>query len=224
MCYKVLFMNEPNTSLDALQDIRRMMERSNRFLSLSGFSGIAAGFWALVGACFAYNWLATYYVHYETHGYKSEDFQNLKWSLIFLAGAVLAAALLSAYYFTWRRAAKTKVPLWNRSTRMLVGSLLVPLVTGGVLIVILLLQSDEWRLIVPLTLIFYGLALVSGSRYTLSDIRYLGFCEIMLGLISTQATGYGLYFWAAGFGLLHILYGSVMWWKYERKSEASFAD
>jgi hypothetical protein len=91
----------------------------------------------------------------------------------------------------------------------------IPLVTGGLLI-LAILRYDEWRFIAPLCLIFYGLALVNGSKYTLSEIRYLGICEILLGLINTQFVGYGLYFWAAGFGVLHIIYGFVMWWRYER--------
>lgn len=214
-------MSNDSVSLDALQDIRRMMQRSSRFLSLSGFSGIAAGLWALLGAYFAHGWIADYAVHFQQGGYDGASFQRLKWHLILLAGAVLGAALLSAYYFTWRRASRANTPLWDRSTRMLAGSLLVPLITGGLLIGVLLLQSDQWRLVVPLSLIFYGLALVSGSKYTLSEIRYLGYCEIILGLVSTQFTGNGLYFWAMGFGVLHILYGAIMWWKYERIQEAA---
>ena len=77
--------------------------------------------------------------------------------------------------------------------------------------------DDEWRFVAPACLIFYGLALVNASKYTLTDIRYLGYCEIILGLVNVVFIGYGLYFWAAGFGLLHIVYGTAMWWKYERK-------
>lgn len=211
-------MSNTDTSLDALQDIRRMMQRSNRFLSLSGFSGIAAGFWGLAGAVIAQHWIGQYFLSDAYRGFEGAGFQPLKWRLVLLAGGVLAAAVLSAYFFTWRRASKSGMPLWDRATRLMVGSMLVPLVSGGLLICILLLQTDEWRLIVPLSLIFYGLALVSCSKYTLSDIRYLGLCQIILGLISTQFAGYGLYFWAAGFGVLHILYGTIMWWKYERNT------
>ena len=89
------------------------------------------------------------------------------------------------------------------------------MIAGG-LFIIAMLQYSEWRFVAPACLIFYGLGLISGSRYTLSDIRYLGFSEVVLGLINTQFIGYGLYFWAIGFGVLHIVYGFVMWWKYER--------
>lgn len=198
-----------------------MMQRSNRFISLSGFSGIAAGLCALAGAYFAYDWIAEYNAGYQAQGFQEPSFQRLKWNLTLLAGAVLATALVSAFYFTWRRASKANTPLWDHSTRLLLGSMLVPLLSGGLLIGLLILQTNEWRLLAPLSLIFYGLALVSGSKYTLSDIRYLGFLEILVGLVSTQFTGYGLYFWALGFGVLHIIYGALMWWKYERNSEAA---
>ena len=209
-------MSEQNQHLDAIQDIRRMMKRSSKFLSLSGLSGIAAGCWALIGAYFAYDWIAGYYNNYGNSGYSGADFQKLKFNLLFLAAGVLTAALLSAFFFTWRRANKNKLPLWDHTTRSLTLNMLIPLITGGLLI-LAMLRYDEWRFVGPLSLVFYGLALVNASKYTISDIFYLGLSEIVLGLINTQFIGYGLYFWAAGFGVLHIVYGFAMWWKNERR-------
>lgn len=208
-------MEVQNQHIDALHDIRRMMQRSSRFISLSGLSGIAAGCWALAGAWFAYSWIGAYYDGYASEGYTGLAFQKLKLRLFLLAAAVLAASLTSAFYFTWRRAEKAGIPLWDRTARLLTLNMLIPLVTGG-LFILTMLQYNEWRFVAPASLIFYGLALVNGSKYTLSDIRYLGLLEIVLGLLNTQFVGYGIYFWAAGFGLLHIVYGFVMWWKYER--------
>ena len=209
-------MAEQNQHLDALQDIRKMMQRSSRFISLSGLSGIAAGVWALIGAYFAYDWIFEYYQGYADRGYTNEGFHRLKWNLFLLAAAVIGLALVSALYFTWKRAGKNKLPLWDHTSKQLVINTAIPLIAGG-LFIIAMLQYSEWRFVAPACLVFYGLALVNGSKYTLSDIRYLGFLEIVLGLINTQFIGYGLYFWAIGFGVLHIIYGFVMWWKYERK-------
>jgi len=209
-------MSEQNSHLEAIQDIRRIMQRSSRFISLSGLSGIAAGFWALIGAYFAYDWIYEYYVGYEEAGYTGAAFQNLKWNLLLLAIAVLGASLISAFYFTWRRAKKHGQPIWDPTSRKLILNTAIPLVTGG-LFILAMLQYNDWKFVAPASLIFYGLALINGSKYTLSEIRYLGFCEIIVGLINTQFIGYGLYFWALGFGLLHIIYGFLMWWKYERK-------
>jgi hypothetical protein len=213
--YKVLFMDVKDQHLDALKDIRKMMQRSSRFISLSGLSGIAAGIWALIGAYFACNWIEEYYSNYAHEGYTGRSFTGLRTNLFFLALAVAGLALITALYFTWRRAGKNKLPLWDHTSKQLVINTAIPMITGG-LFIIAMLQYNEWRFVAPACLVFYGLGLVSGSRYTLSDIRYLGFSEIALGLINTQFIGYGLYFWAIGFGVLHIVYGFVMWWKYER--------
>ncbi|MGV3658037.1 MAG: hypothetical protein ACO1NX_08785 [Chitinophagaceae bacterium] len=212
-------MQENMQQLEDLHHIRRMMQRSSRFISLSGLSGIAAGFWALLGAFFAYDHIHEYYVRYNNNGYYSTDFQKLKYNLLLIAAGVLVAALLSAFYFTWRKARQNGIPIWDHTARQLLINILIPLVTGGLLILVML-QHNDWRFVAPLCLIFYGLALVNGSKYTLSDIRYLGILEIILGLVNTQFIGYGLYFWAFGFGVLHIVYGFVMWWKYERADGA----
>lgn len=216
LSHKVLFMDVQNQHLDALQDIRKMMQRSSRFISLSGLSGIAAGIWALIGAYFAYDWIIEYYNNDQYGDTLSDNFQHLKWNLFLLAAAVAGLAVLSALYFTWRRAGKNKLPLWDHTSRQLVINTAIPMLAGG-LFIIGMLQYNEWRFVAPACLVFYGLALVNGSKYTLSDIRYLGFLEILLGLVNMQFLGHGLYFWAIGFGVLHIIYGFVMWWKYERK-------
>jgi hypothetical protein len=210
-------MDDQNQHLDTLQHIHRMMERSSRFISLSGLSGVAAGFWALVGAYFAYDWIVEYYNNYREQGYSGVSFSRLTLNLFLLAMAVLFLAVISALYFTWRKAGRDKLPLWDFTTRNFLVSIAVPIMSGG-LFILSMLQYDEWRFVAPACLIFYGMALVSGSKYTLSEIRYLGFSEIILGLICTQFLGKGLYFWAAGFGILHIIYGFWMWWKHERNS------
>lgn len=210
-------MSEQNQQLETLQDIKRIMERSSRFLSLSGLSGIAAGICALAGSWFAYDWIAEYYYGYNNRGfYEGNEFQKLKYSLLLLAAAVLIIALVTAFYFTWRRARRNNASVWDHTSRKLFINMLIPLAAGG-LFILAMLQYNEWRFVAPACLIFYGIALVNGSKYTLTDVRYLGILEIVLGLINTQFVGFGLYFWAIGFGVLHIIYGVIMWWKYERE-------
>lgn len=211
-------MSEQNQQEDTLQDvkdIRRLMERSSRFISLSGLSGIAAGIWALAGAGIARNILHNYNnrISYESFRAKLDDVVSIQ--LLGLAAGVFIVAFLSSFYFTWRKSRQQNRSLWDHTSRRLFWNMVIPLVAGG-LFILSMLQYNEWRFVAPACLIFYGLALVNASKYTLTDIRYLGYCEIMLGLLATQWTGYGLYFWAMGFGVLHIVYGSIMWWRYER--------
>ncbi len=213
-------MNEQNEHLESLQevkDIRQLMERSSRFISLSGLSGVAAGAFGLAGAAIArYVVFKDYYGEYNERGYfAGNDFSSLKLQLIALASGIFAAAFFSAFYFTWRKSNQQGHSLWSAVSKRLFWNLAIPLTAGG-LFILGMLQHNEWRFVAPSCLVFYGLALVNASKYTLTDIRYLGYCEIVLGLINLQMIGYGLFFWAIGFGVLHIAYGIVMWWKYER--------
>ena len=108
------------------------------------------------------------------------------------------------------------LPIWDHASRKLLINMLIPLIAGGLFVLGLLYHSD-WEYVAPACLVFYGLALVNASKYTLTDIRYLGLLEILLGSICMYYPHEGLYFWTAGFGVLHIIYGLIMWWKYERK-------
>jgi hypothetical protein len=94
-------------------------------------------------------------------------------------------------------------------------NLFIPLFVGGVFCMILLSHHLIY-LIAPTTLLFYGLALFNAGKYTLKEVRYLGLTEMLLGLFASYYAGYGLLFWALGFGILHIIYGTVMYFKYER--------
>lgn len=217
--YKVLFMQEnqqPANSLQDIKDIRRIMERSSRFISLSGLSGIAAGVCALVGAWLGYQMLDQYYGSYNSKGFFSGDeFSRLKIRMAGLAAIIFIVAFVSSYYLTWRKAKKQGLPVWDHTSKRLAWNMIIPLAAGGAFI-LGMLRYDAWLFVAPASLVFYGLALVNASKYTLSDIRYLGYCEIILGLINMYFPGYGLWFWAAGFGVLHIVYGTIMWVKYEK--------
>jgi hypothetical protein len=211
-------MDTENPSLETLQDIKRMMERSSRFISLSGLSGVSAGIFALAGAYIAHVWLGGYYYHhYSRGGYSGKDFHFLILKLLILAAVVMACALAFAFYFTWKKTKGNSLPMWDHTSKKLLINLMIPLITGG-FFVLALLYHDEWLFVAPACLVFYGLALVNASKYTLTDIRNIGFFEIILGLVNMFYNEYSLYFWAVGFGVLHIIYGLIMWWKYDYKS------
>lgn len=203
--------------LQALTDIKRMMERSSRFISLSGLSGITAGISGLIGAFIAKIWLDEYYQQWNITGVHSNaDFQLLKFRLMALGAAVLAAALVGGTFFTWRKARQNNLSIWDLTARKVLINIAIPLGAGGAFIAGLLYNNLE-VLVAPTCLVFYGLAIINASKYTLPDVRYLGVCETILGILNLFFLRKGLYFWAVGFGLLHIIYGALMWWKYERK-------
>lgn len=216
-------MQENQPPLQTLQDIRRMMERSSRFISLSGWSGICAGVCALIGAFAAYWRIGRYNLQnideYSGSGIgigsSAFEAKDLFVDLLLIAMVVFVAAFLSAFFFTWQRSKRNNTPIWDSVTRRLMWNTIIPMLVGAVCIY-KLLQQGMFELVGPFSLIFYGLALLNGSKYTLGEIRYLAFGNIILGIINLWLTHYSLVFWALGFGVLHIVYGAMMWWKYER--------
>jgi hypothetical protein len=202
-------MQEKTDYLKDISEIRSIMERSSRFISLSGLSGVMAGIYALIGAYIAYQILHT--GGGEVYGRSAHVISYL----LIDAVIVLILAIGTGIWLTTRRAKQQNLKIWDSTARRLVINLLIPLVTGGLFSLIMLYRGYA-GMVAPAMLIFYGLALINASKYTLSDVRYLGICEIILGLCASIYAGYSLLFWALGFGLLHIVYGTVMYFKYER--------
>ncbi|WET48646.1 hypothetical protein PYS58_19010 [Chryseobacterium indologenes] len=196
-----------------LSHIRSMMERSSRFISLSGLSGVVAGVVALLGAGYAYFAMESKKVEY-INGDRLSFTPALVQELIITGLVVLVTAVFSGYIFTANKSKKKGLKIWDATTKRLLVTFAVPLAAGGIFCAALI----EHHLVVwvaPTTLIFYGLGLISAERYTLPDVKYLGYCEVTLGLFSLFFLGWGLFFWAVGFGILHIVYGLIMHKKYK---------
>ena len=219
-------MDTRQQSLDTLKEIRTMMERSSRFISLSGWSGVSAGICALVGAAFAHSVITRSVTRSEnfpgTEG-KYDGFvgkpitiRNYMGSeLLQIALLTFIAALLFAFIFTYIRSKKTGTPLFGTASRRLSISMIIPMGIGA-LYLVKLMQAGAFGLIAPGCLLFYGLALINASKYTLGEIKYLGYAQLITATVCLFYPGAGLYFWAFGFGILHIIYGLVMWYRYER--------
>ena len=190
-----------------------MMERSSRFISLSGLSGIFAGTFAIIGGLRAYQLLGANGIDY-VDGNSNRQNENVVNELFFTACVVLILALTSGIYFTLRKSRKYNIPVWTTATKKMLLNLSIPLIVGGVFCIALIVYKIYF-LIAPASLLFYGLALINAEQYTFSDVKYLGISEIVLGCIALFLLGYGLIFWLIGFGVLHILYGLIMYKKYK---------
>jgi hypothetical protein len=212
-------MNAENESLYELQHIKKMMERSTKFSSLSGYSGVAAGTCALVGIWFAERVVDGWkHNHIGTAGAPPDE---LVTQLLLIAVATFVAAVASSFIFIYLRCKKLGIPVLGMSARRVIINIAIPVLAGS-LFVFRLTTTGAYQLIPPACLIFYGLGLISASKYTLSEVRYLGFTELFIGIINLWILEYGLIFWAAGFGFIHIIYGVIIWWKYEKKGDEQF--
>ncbi len=196
-------MNEQDYLKD-IGEIKNLMSRSSRFISLSGISGIFAGLYAIAGALVAY-----FFIFPPAGEILSLESWNFKMLLILLS-SVAILSVVTAFLLTTRKAKMNNEKVWDITTRRLLLNFSIPLVTGGIYILIKL-NSQHYGLTASLMLIFYGLALVNASKYTIGNVKYLGYAEILLGLICAALPGYGFWFWIIGFGVLHIIYGSAMY-------------
>ena len=196
--------------LDDLSEIKDLMNKSSRFISLSGLSGILAGIYALIGAAIAF-WLVTTYSNSELY----LDGWVFRTCMLILA-TVGAFSILTGIFLTTKKAKKNNAKIWDNTSRRLVINFLIPLITGG-LYILIILNQQKYGQAGALMLIFYGLALINASKYSIGDIRYLGIIEIILGLICAIIPGYGFWLWVLGFGVMHIVYGTIMYYKYDKK-------
>lgn len=202
--------------LKDITEIRNIMEQQTKFLSLSGLSGVGAGLVALIGAYGTYQYLSAKGIYESLQGRSTYTLTgNEMIELLTIAVAILASALSVATFFSYRMAKQKQLPFWNKTAQRLLIDMAIPIVVGGILSW-QLARYNEGGLVPATTLIFYGMSLLNAGKYTQPEIRYLGICQIILGLIASFYIGYGLFFWGFGFGILHIVYGMILYSKYER--------
>src|SRR5690606_35729992 len=200
---------ESQNYLKDLYEIKDLMQKSSRFISLSGLSGILAGVYALIGAAIAY-----LLVTKSARQYLILDGYTFRMILLDLF-LVAFFSIVTAIFLTTRKAKKNGEKVWDSSSRRLIVNFMIPMVAGG-LYILIILDQQKYGQTAALMLIFYGLALVNASKYSIGDIRYLGYIEILLGLVCALLPGYGFWLWVAGFGVMHIIYGFLMYYKYDK--------
>lgn len=205
--------NEKDYTKD-INEIRNMMERSSKFMSLSGLSGVFAGIYALGAAYIAYT---LFNFKIDKLYYTEEELMSIgihTHKIIILAVSTIALAIGTAIYFSYRNANKKSEKIWNSTSKRLLINLAIPLITGGT-VLLLMIEYNLYGWLAPLTLVFYGLAILNASKYTFDAMRGLGIIQIVLGLIAMHLISYGVLIWAIGFGLVHIIYGIYLHYKYE---------
>ena len=161
--FQSAFMDTQNQHLDTLQDIKKMMERSSRFISLSGLSGVAAGTCALIGAWFAYGVIIKHGGDADNLRYTYKNDISLEHAvsikdymgnhLFQIAALTFIGALVLSFFFTYLRSKKTNTPLWGKVAQRLSWNVSIPLLVGGIFL-LKLIEYGVVGLIAPGCLIF----------------------------------------------------------------------
>ncbi len=208
-------MGKEQNYIEDLAEIRSMMERSSKFLSLSGWAGIMAGFYAIAGAWIAYHFFGFNpdKIFYNIIELESESSDLLM--IIILSISILILAIGTAILLSYKKAHKRGEKIWNATSRRLVANMAIPLLAGGIFILVLL-SNDLIGLLAPSTLLFYGMALFNAGKFTYDEVKLLGIVQMVLGLFSAYFIEYSLIFWSIGFGVVHIVYGIYMYVRYDR--------
>jgi hypothetical protein len=198
-----------------ISEIRSMMEKSSKFMSLSGWAGIMAGLYSLSAAYITYSVFEFNPSDIVYSSSSGSSFYSDYPGLILLALAVLSVSLVTAIYFSRKKAKSKGENVWNTTSKRLLTDMAIPLTIGGFLILILI-SKNLIGLIAPMMLLFYGISLLNAAKYTIIEVKCLGLVQISLGLLSSYFIEHGLLLWAIGFGVGHIIYGIYMYFRYEK--------
>ena len=201
-----------NTQIEDIKAIREMMEKSSKFMSINGLSIVIAGLIAVAGAVFAH--------FYLLRDPSLTHYSRMQEVLILLAVAlvvlVLAVGVIS--FFSLLKAKKNKQNVFNKMSLRVAYNLMLPLAVGGIFSLVLIYHNNV-GFVASTTLIFYGLALINASKFTIREIHILGVCQLIVGLLASIHLFHGIYWWTLGFGILHIVFGIVIYIKYDLKKK-----
>lgn len=188
------------------------MEKSSRFVSLTGLSSILVGIYACIGAA------AAYYLFGSSEALMLNVNTSSKLEITVGLALILILACIGTVVLSSRlKARKNNQHLkLDQTAKRLLWNFFLPLLAGGILCLALLSQQ-HYGLTSSIMLIFYGIALINASNYTYSNTKYLGYAELILGMADSFVQGYALVFWTLGFGIFHIIYGILFYLKYDKR-------
>ncbi len=210
--FQSTFMDQRDI-IKEIGQIRSIMEKSSKFISISGLSGVLIGTYAIIGAALGYITVYGFRSQFGYRDYFVTD-EHIIFKLLLIALTVLLISIITGVLMAKRKAKRVNQSIWNVSSRSLLFALAVPLMAGGIFSLIVFARG-YYGLIASSLLIFYGLALTAASTYTFKEVKWLGIFEIILGLLALCFPGYGFWFWTFGFGVLHIIYGLIVYKRYE---------
>jgi len=181
--------------MENLRYIRGAMERAGLFTAVPGLGGVLMGSTALVAA-----WIA------------GPPRAEARWLGVWAVEA--AVALLVGLAAAWEKSRRTRMALVSGPGRKFLAGF-VPAMAAGVLLTAALWHAGAVGFLPGAWLLLYGAAAVSGGAYSVRVVPLMGACFMAMGAVALwMPAGSGNLFLAAGFGGLHILFGTVIAIKY----------
>lgn len=188
----------PFEAEENLRVIRELMERSTKYSTFSGPSGILAGAASIVG-CVVTHSLAT-----RPPG--SDSFRIpflITWSMVILF------AIGADFLLMKRRAARVGKRIVSRLGKQMVFAA-GPGLGTGVLLTLYLLQHNMLTNVYPFWMLSYGIAVCAVGQFSQREVKALGVAFLLAGTLTLLMPGWGLPLMALSFGGFHIIYALLI--------------
>lgn len=182
-------------AMDNLRYIRRTIERAGSFTAVPGVGGMLMGSTALAAA-----WIA------------GPRPGSMRWLAVWLTEAGLA--LLIGIIGAALKSRRVRMPLFSGPGKKFVAGF-APAMLAGALLTLVLFRSGNAVFLPGAWLLLYGAAVVSGGGASVRVVPLMGACFMALGAAALLLpAGSGDVLLAAGFGGLHVIFGTVIAVKY----------
>jgi hypothetical protein len=178
-------------AMDNLRFIRETMERAGSFTALSGWGQVVIGITALLAS-----WLASRQVSPEN------------WLATWSGAAVVS--ILMGVLTTAMKARTARMPMLSGPGRKFMLSLAPPLAAGAVLTVVLF-RAEMVGLLPGVWMLLYGAGIITAGAFSVSAVPVMGLCFMVFGAAAlVSPVGWGDGWMAAGFGGLHVVFGTLI--------------
>lgn len=174
---------------ETLDYIRRTMESASSFTAVAGSGMVGVGFIGLVASGLA------------TRGGNPVDLR------VWVPAAVLAVAV--AGVANARKAGRLGVPLWSGAFRKTVW-VMAPILVSGAILTFALWRADAQALLPGTWLALYGAGVTAGGTLSIRAVRGMGLVLTALGAVALLQPEWGAPLLAAGFGVMHLVFGLIL--------------
>jgi len=182
-------------AMDNLQYIRETMERAASFTAVPGVGGIAIGCTALAAAAIA-----------------ARRHDLASWLVVWLAEGLLAWTI--GFAGSALKSRRVHMPLLSGPGRKFLLGLAPPLVVGG-LLTLALFQAGMGAPLPGIWLLLYGAGMLTGGAASVRVVPLMGACFMAVGAAALfLPPEWGNVMLAAGFGGIHIVFGTIITVKY----------